>query len=357
MDVFARIIAIALAFGTTVLVHEAGHFVAARLSGMAVYEFSIGFGRPLLFWFRRGETQYSFRLWPFFSFTRVAGMEPGDDHPEGFHKKSRLAQMFVLATGCVMNFLLAVAIFVFMGAVLGRPVEVSNTVDRVFRGSPAEQVGLAPGDELIGINGRTDLSHGELVKAIQQHPEQPIVLEIERAGERLSINITPEKVMGWTEDGERSVPQGRIGVGFRARMERLGIWESVVGGFKLTVAAIYELAGGIFKSIRHGKGPELVGPVGVLQLMYKEAEVDWRYFFFIFAMVTVSIGFINLLPIPPLDGSRLVIVALEAIRRKPFDKRKEIIVHLIGFVLLLGLFVLLTFQDITRILVGGDLGP
>jgi regulator of sigma E protease len=204
LDVVARVIAIGLAFGMTVFVHEAGHFVAARLSGMAVHEFSIGFGRPLLFWFRRGQTQYSFRLWPFFSFTRVAGMEPGDEHPDGFHSKSRLAQAFVLATGCLMNFLLAVAIFVFMGAVLGSPVEVSNTVGRVLRGTPAEQVGIAPGDELLGIGGRIELSHEELVLTIQGHPEQTLVLEIERGGERSRAGTRrrgrrfPRAASGWS---------------------------------------------------------------------------------------------------------------------------------------------------------------
>lgn len=357
MDVAARVIAIGLAFGMTVFVHEAGHFAAARLSGMAVHEFSIGFGRPLLLWFRRGETQYSFRLWPFFSFVRIAGMEPGDEHPRGFHKKSRLAQTFVLAMGCLMNFLLAVAIFIFMGVVLGTPVEVTNTVGRVLRGTPAQQAGIAVGDKLIGINGRTDLSQEDLVKTIQQHPEEPIVLEVEREGERLSIIVTPEKITTPSQDGEGTVVQGRIGVVFQSRIERMGMWESVVGGFRLTLAVIHELATHLFEVVRQKKGPELVGPVGVVQIMYREAEVDWRYFCFVFAMVTVSIGFLNLLPIPPLDGSRLVIVGVEAIRRRPFDKRKEIIVHLIGFAVLLGLIAILTFQDIARILVGKGIGP
>jgi regulator of sigma E protease len=357
VDVVARVIAIGLAFGVTVFVHEAGHFAAARLSGMAVHEFSIGIGRPLLFWFRRGQTQYSFRLWPFFSFVRVAGMDPGDEHPNGFHTKSRLAQTFVLATGCLMNFLLAVAIFIFMGAVLGSPVDVSNTVGRVLRGTPAEQAGLASGDELVGIGGRIGLSHEELVETIQSRPEKLLVLEIERGGERLSIPITPEVVTGWDEETKKAVPQGRIGVVFRSRIERLGVGRSVVAGFTLTSLAIYELASHIFTVIRHGKQPELVGPVGVVQMMYKEAAVDWRYFFFIFAMVTLSIGFMNLLPIPPLDGSRLVIVGLEAIRGKPFDKRKEFVVHLIGLLMLLGLLAALTYRDLARILSGQSLGP
>ncbi len=358
MDVVARVIAIGLAFGATVFVHEAGHFVAARLSGMAVHEFSIGIGRPLLFWFRRGETQYSFRLWPFFSYVRVAGMEPGDEHPDGFHTKSRLAQTFVLATGCVMNFLLATVIFIFMWAVLGSPVDVSNTVGRVLRGTPAEQAGLEVGDELVGIGGRVGLSHEELVKAIQASPEQPIVLEVERDGRRLSIPITPETITGWDEEAGKTVPQGRIGILFRSRIERLGVGRSIVTGFTVTSVAIYELARHIIEVLTgRGESETLVGPVGVVQMMYRHAEVDWRYFFWIFAMVTLSIGFMNLLPIPPLDGSRLVIVGLEAIRGKPFDKRKEIVVHLIGFLMLLGLLAALTYRDIVRIMGGETMLP
>jgi regulator of sigma E protease len=349
VDQFARIAAIALAFGATVFVHEAGHFVAARLARMHVYEFSIGFGRPLLFWFRRGETQFSFRLWPFFSYVRVAGMEPGDDHPQGFHKRSRLAQAFVLVTGCIMNFLLAVAIFILIGSVFGQLKEVTSTVERVMERTPAAEMGIMPGDKLVGTDGERDLTLEEIVKRIRARPEEPIVLEIERDGEPMSIALTPLRVMDWGPDGERNVPVGRIGVIFEKEVERLPIGVSVVTGFRATRAMIEMLIRHLVELIVTGKGPKLVGPVGVVSIMYEDAGVDWGSFLFTFAAVTISIGFLNLLPIPPLDGSRLVIVGLEALRRRPFDKQKETVVHLVGFALLLVLLVVLTYKDILRL--------
>jgi regulator of sigma E protease len=346
VDQFGRIVAIALAFGATVFVHEAGHFIAARLAGMHVYEFSIGIGRPLLFWFRRGETQYSFRFWPFFSYVRVAGMEPGDDHPNGFHKKQRPAQAFVLVTGCIMNFLLAVAIFILIGSVFGRVTDVTNAVERVMKDTPAAAAGVRPGDRLVGLDGDRDMKLEEIVKNIRARPEEGIVLELERDVEALSLSLTPLRVMDWSPEGERNVPVGRIGVIFEREVERLSVGESVVSGFTATFAMVGMLIEHLADLIVTGKGPKLVGPVGVVSIMYEDAGVDWSAFLFTFAAVTISIGFLNLLPIPPLDGSRLAIVGIEAIRRRPFDKSKEIVVHLVGFALLLMLLVVLTYKDI-----------
>jgi regulator of sigma E protease len=351
MDLAVRVGAIAMAFGLTIFVHEAGHFIAARLSRMTVHEFSIGFGRPLLFWFRRGGTQYSFRFWPFLSYVRIAGMEPGEDEPNGFYRKSRGRQAFVLGMGSTMNFLLAVAIFVFIGAVLGRPVERTSVVERVLRGTPAESVGLQAGDRLIGIDGDTDLSLEAIQKQIMASPGVPLSLEIDREGERLSVPVTPRReTIQELDDNDRVVERvvGRVGIVFHQRMERLGIGASIVEGFRDTFLMIYLLTSHIFDLVQRWQAPALIGPVGVVQTMYNEAKVSWAAFLFVFAAVTVSIGFLNLLPVPPLDGSRLLIVGLEAIRRKPFDKRKEMWLHLVGYALILTLFFVLTYKDILR---------
>ncbi len=353
-----RVALIALGFGTVVFVHEAGHFASARLMGMAVHEFSIGFGRPLLLWFRRGDTQYSLRLWPFFSYVRVAGMEPGDEHPQGFGTKSRLAQAFVLVAGCVMNFLLGAAIFIVIGAVIGVPV-AEHGVQQVIVGTPAEKAGLLEGDRLIGVDGRVGMTVAEIRETIQEHAARPLVLELERAGERLSIRITPEAEKVLDIKGIRliEVTIGRIGVYFEAPRRRMGIGRSVVAGF-LGIHDLMRLqVAGLVAAVMGTMPVDVVGPVGVAQAMYREAQTGWLPFVQMCAMLTVVIGFLNLMPIPPLDGSRLVIVGLEAIRRKPFDKRKEIIVHLVGFVLLLGLVVVLTFRDIARIVGGGGMIP
>jgi regulator of sigma E protease len=348
------IAAILMAFGLIVLFHEAGHFLAARASGMAVHEFSIGFGRPLLFSFRRGQTQYSFRLWPFFSYVRVAGMEPDDDHPQGFHRKSRLAQGFVLVTGSLMNFVLAIGIYIFMGAVIGLPV-AEDRIEEIIPDTPAASADVQPGDRLIGVNGRLDLSLDEIRERIQRSPGKPIDVAIERDGDVLTIEITPAAEKAYELKGLKltMVPMGLIGVRFHATRQRKAIGESVVLGFKQTIGMIQLQAAGLVGMIRREVPASARGPVGVVHTMYSEAQSSWSDFLAMFALIAIAIGFLNLLPVPPLDGSRLVIVALEAVRRKPFDKQKEGIVHVIGFGLILALVVLLTYQDIVRILTGG----
>jgi regulator of sigma E protease len=355
---YAGIAAILLAFGLIVLFHEAGHFIAARLSGMAIHEFSIGIGRPLLFWFRRGETQYSFRLWPFFSFVRVAGMEPGDEHPRGFHTKSRLAQAFVLAMGCLSNFLLAIGIYVVIGSVIG-VVEPRNTVESVVSAeppTPAAQAGLLPGDKLLGVVEGTELSVEDLRREIQNHPETPMTLVVEREGERRTIDITPMAVTGYDLQGLRlvEVPLGQIGILFESERKRIGVVRSIRMGFLQTIGMIQLQAAGVLATVSRTIKPDVMGPVGVVDTMYRDTKESWPQFLATFAAIAIAIGFLNLLPIPPLDGSRLVIVGLEAIRRKPFDKQKESIVHIVGFALFLALVVVITYKDILRIIAGGS---
>jgi regulator of sigma E protease len=352
-----QIIAIGLAFGVTVFVHEAGHFLGARLFGMAVYEFSIGFGRPLLFWVRRRDTQYSFRLWPFFSYVRIAGMEPGDDHPQGFDKKNRLVQAAVLVLGCLMNFLLGVAIFVFIGAVIGKPIEVSNQIEKVFRGSPAAGAGLLVGDRLIGFDGRVNLRLEQIQAAIQSRAGKPITLEVARGERRLSLTLRPERATVPELVDRKLVykPVGRIGIVFHLRVQRLSVLRSVISGFVETYGMV-KLLLVYLKAVMAGKMPlVLMGPVGAAHQLYTEARIGWLGFLSTAAALTVGIGFLNLLPIPPLDGSRLLILVIEAIRGRPFDKRKEVIVHLVGFALLLLLVAVLTYKDILRIVrFGGE---
>jgi regulator of sigma E protease len=349
--VLLRWVAIALAFGVIVFVHELGHFLTARATGMAVHEFSIGFGRPLLFWFRRGDTQYSFRFWPFLSYVRIAGMEPEEDHPQGYDKKPRWAQAIVLVTGCLMNFALAVGIFIVIGLAFGRPVAVS-VVDRVEPDSPAAQVGLRPGDRLVGANGRT-LTLAHLREAIQASPAKRLVLEVERDGARLSLPVTPERGTVYDIHGITLVPRpiGLIGIYFATRVQRMGVTESITSGFLDTYDTLRIQIAGLVGMFRRQVPADLIGPVGIVQQLYTQAQENWLHFLNLAALLTVAVGFLNLMPIPPLDGSRLVIVAYEAIRRKPVDKQKERIVHAVGMALLLLFVLLITYKDIVRIVV------
>ena len=347
--VLLRWVAIALAFGMTVFVHELGHFLTARATGMAVYEFSLGFGRPLLFWFKRGDTQYSFRLWPFLSYVRIAGMEPEEDHPQGYDKKPRWAQALVLVTGCLMNFLLAVGIFMVIGLAIGKPV-ATNAVEKVVEKTPAAQAGLRHGDRLVGVNGRL-LSLDKLREEIQASPKRPITLEVERDSRRFTLPITPLQDEAIDVQGIRIVkrPIGLIGVGFAYRLQRIGVLESISSGFTDTYDVIRLQIAGIVGMVRRQVSADVMGPVGIVRKLYTESQESWLSFLNLAALLTVGVGFLNLLPIPPLDGSRLVIVAYEALRRKPVDKQKERLLHLVGLAVLLLFVLFITYKDIVRI--------
>jgi regulator of sigma E protease len=344
-----RIVAIALAFGLVVFVHELGHFLMARLSGMAVYEFSLGFGRPLLFWLKRAGTQYSFRLWPFLSYVRIAGMEPEDDHPQGYDKKPRWAQALVLVMGCLMNFALAVGLFMVIGLVFGKLV-ATNAVDQVLPKSPAALAGLASGDKLVGVNGRV-VPLDQLRETIQSSPEKTIKLEVEREGRRLTVPITPRPDVMMEVRGLRIIerPIGLIGVIFDSHVQPIGVLESIGSGFTDTYDLLRVQIAGLASMLMRQIKPEVMGPVGIVQQLYTQAQESWLRFLHMVALLTVAVGFLNLLPIPPLDGSRLVILGFEALRRKPVDKEKERLVHLVGLAAFLLFILFITYKDIVRI--------
>jgi regulator of sigma E protease len=172
----------------------------------------------------------------------------------------------------------------------------------------------------------------------------------------LNVSITPEAKPVYDLRGLHlvEVPVGQIGVHFAFVRKRAGLARSVVLGFESTYGMIQLQIAGLIGMVAREIPTDVMGPVGVVHSMYSEARSSWGDFLTIFAAIAVTVGFINLLPIPPLDGSRLIIVALEAIRRKPFDKRKESLVHLVGLAVILALIVLVTYRDILRITTGGE---
>jgi regulator of sigma E protease len=289
-------------------------------------------------------------------------MEPGEEHPRGFDKKPRWAQALVMISGCVMNFLLGVVIFAIIGSLVGWPLGVSNQIEKVMPSSPAAMVGLQRGDKLLGVNNKK-LDLARIREEIQSHPNRPITLVVERAGKRVDITVTPErksqleaKVRQEKRGGKVvavrelvTVQVGHIGVVFRQQVQRFGLVRSVGEGFRQTGAMIVGLLL-YLKGLIGGTEPmALMGPVGAVDQLYNELKVGWFGFLLNAAALTIGVGFLNLLPIPPLDGSRLLIVGLESIRRRPFDKRRELLIHLVGMALLLALAVALTYKDIVRI--------
>lgn len=336
-----------LIFALIIVFHEVGHFLVAKACRIPVHEFSLGFMRPILFQRKWRGTAYSIRAVPLGGFVHIAGMEPGEDDPNGFDKKSKSARFAVLFAGPFMNFVLAALLFWVVGISYGVGVGVTNTIQHVIPGTPAEHAGLRVGDRLVsvrGVSGPVD----KLRDQIQKSPGKRIWIEVKRKGRAVRIAIVPaaREALETTDHGHRIVKVGTIGIVFRAKTRPMGLGESLIEGVRTTYLETRMMVALLAETVVGELPLKVGGPVRIVHEMVEAANVGWVNFLMISAFLSLNIGFVNLLPFPALDGSRLMFLVVEAVRRRPIDKRREAIVHLVGFAILLLVIALLMFQDI-----------
>ena len=366
------ILTIAL-FALIIVFHEFGHFVMAKLSGIPVYEFALGFGRPVLLSFKRRETQYSLRPFLIGGYVRIAGMEPDEDVPNGFDKKPVLARLAVIASGSGMNFVLAVIIFWIMGMVFGRVVGHTTAIGRVMPGTPAAAAGLQVGDALVFAKpvplGRPTaevkavakpahkMSLEELRQVISSRPDMPIRLVAQRGRNYLAFHIVPrpeqEQELQQLRSGKSRIitrTVGLIGIVFADVTKPQSFIQSVADGFVEVYGTTKALIVALAMTIMGKLPPAVGGPLQITDIMADAARAGWRQFLLWSALISVNVGVINLLPVPALDGSRLGFIIIGGVRRRPIDRRKEAIVHLIGFALLLLLLALVTYKDLVHLI-------
>jgi regulator of sigma E protease len=345
-------------FGAIILVHEFGHFIVAKRTGMLVYEFSMGFG-PAIFSKEIGGTLYAIRIIPLGGYVRIAGMEPGEeDTPNGFDKKPFLARFGTIFAGPVMNMVLALVVFIIIGMAIGYPKPGKDSiVTGVQINSPADRVGLQINDQFVEIAGIKNPDYEQVSNAIKTSPP-PIPIVVRRNGTLISMKVTPKPILTAERVGliyKTTTYQG-IGIGIGSLStdwERLGPLESVTTGFIGVKNLIVEGLAQIVSLVTgHIPFKALSGPLGIIQTSYSvsKSALDSRLglssFFNTIAFLSVLVGIFNLIPIPALDGSRLVIVAIEGIIRKPFNREKEALVHLVGMALLLGLIAVISIKDL-----------
>ncbi|TDA67204.1 MAG: RIP metalloprotease RseP [Clostridia bacterium] len=338
----ATIIIALLIFGLLIVVHELGHFLVAKAAGIRVEEFSLGMG-PALVKHRRGETLYSLRLLPIGGYNRMAGMEPGDDFndPKGFNRQSLGWRLGVISAGSLMNFALPVFLYFLVFLTAGVPVN-EPVVGRVTPGWPADQAGLRPGDRIVQIQEEKVTTWNRVVEIIHQRPGDPLRVVAERDGEQLTFTMTP-----------REDPRSSLGmVGIEQSLIRYSPGQSLVMGFKQTGQFLVLLVVGLWQMLTGQVPADLVGPVGIVQLVGQAARFGLASVLSFAAFISLNLGVINLLPIPALDGSRLVFLAVEGIRHRPLDPEKENLVHLIGFMLLILFMIAVTYRDVTNIFGG-----
>lgn len=350
MKVFYVLIAI-LILGFIVVMHELGHFLVARICGISVSEFSIGFG-PKLIGLRRKGIDYSLRAVPLGGYCRF--YDENDDVPaEKMLTKAPVWKRFlVFFAGSGMNFVLA---FVFCVILLCSFIiaEAQPRIGYIYENTPAAASGLAVGDVLVEAGGHA-LSYDAagvdgLTEAIYQTPVgESLHLTVQRGGESIELELSPEIVVD-ESSGEQSY---QIGIGLGGRTYRLSEAVSASCGYMV------QITGDILSSLKNlifkGEGAEdMYGTVGMISYM-SDLVYDAKLYAVvnIIFVISLNLGIMNLLPLPGLDGGHLLFLIVEAVRRKPLPPEKEGLVHGIGFLLLFVLFLLITYKDIVRLISG-----
>jgi regulator of sigma E protease len=341
---FLAILAAVLAVSLLIIVHEAGHQVAARLSGMRVERFSVGFG-PVLLAFKRGQTEYAISALPLGGYVRIRGMGPDEDvapdDPTSYSNQPAWRRFLVILAGPAMNYVAAVIIAAVL-LVVGLPVpDAAPRVGDLVPGMPAAQAGLRTGDRIDAVDRVPVASFLDVLKELQRHPGEEIVLDVDRDGVPLTVSITPRDVGG----------VGRVGFSQARTIVKEPPGAAIVQGFERTNAGFASQLAGFGQVLSRKGGAELSGPVGIAQELVRGAREGAVRFFTLVWTISIALALLNLLPIPALDGGRLVFLAYEMVTRRRVSERVEGYVHLAGFVLLIGLLLAVTvFGDLARLL-------
>lgn len=347
MNTGVTILITLLIIAVLILVHEWGHFMAARKIGIPVWEFSIGFG-PRAFGWKKNGTEFSVRLIPLGGYVRMAGEEPDDaNDPEGYNNRKPWEKMGVAFAGPFMNFVMALLIFVYVYSVVGIPHPSEQPlIGQVVAGTPAEKAGLKANDLVVAIDQKQIDSWDELTANIASAKENQVLhFQVKRDGQIVNLNIKPVK--------NENTDKPSIGVMGAMTYDKQGIINAVKIGFqqtyKLTVLLLSSL--GMLVSGGASVG-DLAGPVGITNMIGQAAQAGMVLLLSFTAFLSINLGVLNLLPIPALDGSRIVFALVEAIRRKPLEPEREGFIHWLGFLFLISLMVLVTFNDIMRLIKG-----
>ncbi len=352
--------AAALVLGGCVFIHELGHFIAARLCGVEVKAFSLGFG-PRLAGFKRGPTDYRLSLVPLGGYVKMEGESLDEETPPekeavSFAHQKVGRRLIIVAAGPVMNFVMAVVIFGIVLFFYGQPTLIPH-VGQVLKGFPAEAAGIKTGDLIVGLNDREVKTWEEMAGFISSNGSRPVKVTVKREKKLLDLTMIPK--MGESSDifGE-TINKPMIGISPSGQtiVQSLGPGRALVGGFvqtwsvaKLTWETIVRL---IQRRIPFST---LGGPIFIAQAAGQQAKSGWVNLFFFMGLLSVNLGILNILPIPVLDGGHLLFFSIEAAFRRPVSLRIRERAQQAGLVFLLVFFGFVFYNDILR-LVAGPLG-
>lgn len=330
-----------LGLALLIVVHEFGHFLVARLCGMRVERFSIGFGKPLVS-FKRGDTIFQIAPIPLGGFVQITGLNPHEEFdrndPYVFPNRPRWMRLAVLAAGSLANYVTAVVLAVIMFAQYGVP---SLKVDKVLPDMPAAAAGLQAGDELIAAEGKPVSMRNPINQVIGQSGGKPVSIKIQRAGKEQTIQVTPVN-----KDGAYIIG---VHLGSGNLHQPLSLSEATGLAVMVPIDLSRRFLEGFYQMITGKQKAELSGPVGIAQRMKQAADNGLMDFLDLLIVLSAYLGLFNLMPIPALDGGRILFLLFGSIGRKDVNAKTEATVHMVGLVLLLGVFVVVTFKDIVKL--------
>ncbi len=337
-----------------IIAHELGHFFTAKAFGIKVEEFGMGFP-PRLLGIRRGETLYSLNAIPLGGYTRMAG-EEDPEVERSLASKGIGTRLLVLSAGSIMNFILP---FLLMSIAFMVPHDVvvgQVAIEEVAPNSPAAAAGIRAGDTIISINNRPINSTLDINRYIQLNLGNEITILVEHADATTEeVRLVPR----WQPPPE----QGAIGVIVRTleptiESQSQPFWRAIPMGINQTIETMVLFKNAILSLFIGTTTLDIAGPVGIAQISGEVAKAGISPLLEFAAFLSINLAILNILPLPALDGGRIVFVLLEWVRRgKRISPKKEGLVHLIGFAMLMGLILALTLQDILRIISGDSLIP
>ncbi|MAU93832.1 MAG: hypothetical protein CMJ93_06450 [Planctomycetes bacterium] len=324
-----------------IVMHELGHFWAARYLGVGVHEFAVGMG-PAVAKYRGSRTVYTFRLFPIGGFVRVAGMDDTDEAevPTGeglFYDQSRWGRALILVAGSAMNVLVAFGLFAFVYSTTGTPV-LQPVVSAVSATMPAESAGIQAGDRILELDGlAVETVRSDIIERIEATNGQPILLTIQRGDTIKLVSVQP------VDTGAGF----KIGVAFGVEYVKTTLWQAVVDGAAMTVASISSTLKTIQMLIAQDvQFRDLMGPVGIVQVV--GAQPMGGQLLAMVAIISVALGVFNMFPFPVLDGGHLLLLGIESIRNKRLSVVWERRINQAGMAILLAVMLMVLFQDISQ---------
>lgn len=347
----------------SVMVHELAHFINARSVGVPVRAFSVGMG-PVIWKRHWAGTEWRVSLWPIGGYVHLPGMAPKIDddgnlqHPDdGMATKTLPQKLWVLIGGVIANFalgtlLVAAALMLepgYRAITSGAVVEAGASIEGVVARSPADRLGLAAGDRIAELNGITDPSRQEVVETV-------------RSANRLSLTVERQGVLHdfelpWPTEGSGSPPQLGIRLAPVTLMDAsVAFPQALSEALGFSVRAVPQMVTGFVRgfgsALTGSDSQDVAGPVGMVSAVNQAAQVGLAPLLMLAALINLSLAVFNLLPIPGLDGGRMLLATVVALRRRPFRPGQEETIHFIGIMAVLALIVLITFNELSGIIRG-----